>query len=51
MKEILRKIKPNIVMLELGLIIIAITSIACGQKELAAMCIGGIIAFGKDLLK
>jgi hypothetical protein len=47
----LGKLRPQIFLSLLGLIIIAILSIRSGQTEIGVGCIAGIIALSKDVLQ
>jgi hypothetical protein len=45
------KIRPQIFLSLVGLIVIAILSIRSGQTEIGVGCIAGIIALSKDVLQ
>ena len=45
------KIRPNILMLEFGLIAVAVLCILKGAYELAGVCVGGMIGFGNQILE
>jgi hypothetical protein len=47
----LGKLRPQIFLSLMGLIIIAILSIRSGQTEIGVGCIAGIIALSKDVLQ
>jgi hypothetical protein len=47
----LGKIRPQIFLSLVGLIVIAILSIRSGQTEIGVGCIAGIIALSKDVLQ
>ena len=51
MERFLGKVRPQIFLSLLGLIIIAILSIRSGQTEIGVGCIAGIIALSKDVLQ
>ena len=45
------KVRPQIFLALVGLILIAILSIRSGQTEIGVGCIAGIIALSKDVLQ
>jgi len=49
--KFLGKLRPQIFLSLMGLIIIAILSIRSGQTEIGVGCIAGIIALSKDVLQ
>ena len=49
--QIFGKIRPQIFLALVGLIVIAILSIRAGQNEISVGCIAGIIALSKDVLQ
>ena len=52
MKTLIHKIRPNILALEFGLLTLAIVSIVLlDTLELAGVCVGGMIAFGNQILE
>jgi len=51
MRKILGRVRPNILMLELGIVAVAILSIMATHWELAGVCAGGLIGFGNQLLE
>ena len=51
MSKFFGKIRPQITIALLGLILIAVLSLRSGQTEIAVGCIAGIIALSKDVLQ
>jgi hypothetical protein len=51
MERFLGKVRPQIFLALLGLIVLAILSIRSGQTEIGVGCIAGIIALSKDVLQ
>jgi hypothetical protein len=49
--QFMGKIRPQIFLALVGLIVIAILSIRSGQTEIGVGCIAGIIALSKDVLQ
>ncbi len=49
--QIFGKIRPQIFLALVGLIVIAILSIRAAQNEISVGCIAGIIALSKDVLQ
>ena len=51
MERFLGKLRPQIFLALLGLIIISILALGAGQTEIGVGCIAGIIALSKDVLQ
>jgi hypothetical protein len=51
LSQFLGKLRPQIFLALIGLIVIAILSIRSGQTEIGVGCIAGIIALSKDVLQ
>ena len=51
MEHYFGKIRPQIFLALVGLIVIAILSIRSGQTEIGVGCIAGVIALSKDVLQ
>lgn len=51
MEQYIGKVRPQILIALLGLIVIAILSIRSGQTEIGVGCIAGVIALAKDVLQ
>lgn len=51
MEHYLGKVRPQIFLALLGLIIISVLALQQGQTEIGVGCIAGIIALSKDVLQ
>jgi hypothetical protein len=51
LSQFLGKLRPQIFLSLIGLIVIAILAIRSGQNEIGVGCIAGIIALSKDVLQ
>jgi hypothetical protein len=50
-EQYIGKVRPQILVALVGLIVIAILSIRSGQTEIGVGCIAGVIALAKDVLQ
>ena len=53
MTDLIKRIRPNILALEAGLLTVSILCILSGVTELyalAGVCAGGLVGFGKEII-